>query len=431
MSRVLRQSARPASADIRGRVAIALSCAAVVVALLAYSVVSYRQSRILTHRVRALESELARVRSTDAHPPDALTSAEPSEAAGFLAETVDDPPSPGLPDHAPATPLETFTADTSALLTELRQALEAFQRQPDSAARTLILRRVADADAAYERGAPDRASLSEAALESALALREPQAALTWIERGLTDGSTLDVSKLTDAVALAMKAGTDARLDAVILLAVSRTDSDPHILLCRAAIQWNTDRIPQAYASLADCASALAEAPRAGLDIALSIAPGDPRYPAARRLLAMLLHSTGRPAEAVKVWSEAVKTEPADAIGFDHLGVALLDLREDADAREAFRSALAADPPAPDARYHLGVAETNLDHLEAALATFDEAVRENSRPASSRLGRAVCFARLGRMAEAEQELTRALALDAALLDVAAEIPAFAGILEGRE
>ncbi|MCC7292290.1 MAG: tetratricopeptide repeat protein [Phycisphaerales bacterium] len=418
--------------------AIALSCATVALALLAYSVVSYRQSRMLAQRVRELESELARARNidaearnTDAHPQDSLAPAEPSEPAPPRLQSAGDPPAPPPPDPVQLQPLDASAEDTAALLAELKQAREAFQQQPGSAARDFLLRRVADADAAYVRLDPDRSSLNEAALESAVSLREPQTSLTWLERTLADGSTADAARLAEALTLAMKAGAGARLDAAIALAVERTEGDARILLCRAAIHWDAARSTQAYASLSDCASALAETPRAGLDMALSIAPGDPRHPAARRLLAMLLHIDGRPAEAAAVWKEVVKVKPYDAIGFDCLGTALLDLREDAAAKEAFQSALEADPPAPDSRFHLGVAEANLDHLDAALAAFDEAVRENSRPAASRLGRAVCFARLGRMAEAEQELTRALALDAALMDVAAEIPALSGILEGRE
>ncbi len=431
MSRARQQTRSAASADSRGRAAIALACAAVVLALLGYSVIAQRRSQLLARRVHALESELAQLRTAAANPRDAVSQTDVPDTVESGAGSAKEP-TPSQPEgDARPQPPESPATDAADLLAELQQARQAFEREPDSAARTLLLRRLADLDAAYQQHSPDQPALTEAALDSAVALRDPEAALTWLERKLADAASLDAARLSPAVVLALKAGDAARCTAAFTLATQRTGNDPAILLCDAALQWNQTRRSEAYAALTTCAEALAETPRAGLDLALSIAPGDPRYPAARRLLAMLLHAGGRPAEAVKVWKEAVNAEPSDAIGFDRLGVALLDVLEDAAARAAFQSALALDPPAPDARYHLGVAETNLDHLEAALAAFDEAVRENSRPAESRLGRAVCFARLGRMADAEQELTRALALDAALMDVAAEVPAFAGILEGRE
>lgn len=431
MSRGRQQTRRPASADSRGRAAIALACAGVALALLGYGLIAQRRSQVLARRVQALESELAQLRTAAANPRDAVgqTNAPDAVEPGAGSEEAPTPTQPDATAHPqpPTTP----AADTAGLLVELSHARQAFEREPGSAARTLLLRRLADAEVAYPLPSPDRLALIEAALESAVALRDPDAALTWLERKLADSSPLDPASLTPAVVLTLKAGDAARCAAAIARAAERTADDPAILLCGAALHWNQTRRNEAYAALTRCAEALAETPRAGLDLALSVAPGDPRYPAARRLLAMLLHAGDRPAEAVKLWREVVRAEPSDAIGFDRLGVALLDIREDAAARDAFLSALSLDPAAPDARYHLGVAETNLDHLEAALSAFDDAVRENSHPAASRLGRAVCLARLGRMADAEQELTRALALDAALMDVAAEVPAFADILEGRE
>lgn len=97
----------------------------------------------------------------------------------------------------------------------------------------------------------------------------------------------------------------------------------------------------------------------------------PKLPDAPALLAMLLVESGRSAEALPYAEQAVRLDPEKAFGWNALGGAYLELKQLAEAEEAFRQALGLDGSLVSAR--LGLA-----HTLFSAGRFSEALAEYRR-----------------------------------------------------
>ena len=91
---------------------------------------------------------------------------------------------------------------------------------------------------------------------------------------------------------------------------------------------------------------------------------------------------------------------------------LLQTGRFAEAIEAFRQLVAAAPEIPDAWYNLGYLERNTRQFEAALVSYEEAIKRNlQHPEDAYVNRAAILSdHLLRPDEAEQELLKALAIE---------------------
>ncbi len=160
--------------------------------------------------------------------------------------------------------------------------------------------------------------------------------------------------------------------------------------------------------------------------------GEDRRTAGLRVdLGRALLGQGRYADASRIYHAIIEHDPANAAAFDARGIALLALMRTRDAEEAFAGAASLDGTDADAWYHLGVARANLDDLDGALAALDTSLGCNRNHPEALFARAVCLARLGKHEAAEESLLRALALDAALMERAAEVDAFGPVLGGQD
>lgn len=144
-----------------------------------------------------------------------------------------------------------------------------------------------------------------------------------------------------------------------------------------------------------------------LNGALALQPGHPHL---LRLSGLLEQGRGNVANAVALFAHLQRSFPRDAALANHLGAALaLAGRMDA-AIEAFRRALELDPTLLDAAYNLGRALDLRGDAGAACAAFEHALRIDPRHRPARVLRAESLKKLGRLAEAGQELRAVLGED---------------------
>lgn len=138
------------------------------------------------------------------------------------------------------------------------------------------------------------------------------------------------------------------------------------------------------------------------------APVDPERH--RRLFAdgLARFQAGDFAQAAGLFEQCIETAPADAEAHLHLGIACQRLGRREDAADGLAMALHFRPDCAEAHFHLGVLDLEDGAPESAARRFEDAVRLNPQYADawSNLG-LVQFSQLGRHAEAEESLRRAL------------------------
>jgi predicted O-linked N-acetylglucosamine transferase (SPINDLY family) len=191
--------------------------------------------------------------------------------------------------------------------------------------------------------------------------------------------------------------------------------------------------------------------------------------AADRLIAAgnRAESEGKPSEACLLYREALQARPGDARANLNLGVALEAMGEGDAALQAYRDALAAEPANPFAHYNLGkllllrgdnaaaaghlrtAVERKGDFIDArivlasaleftgdtegALATLDAALKRRPDYAGAWYNYGLLLRKLGRSAQAETALRRAIALEpnnAALFQLAKHLRARGEFDEGE-
>ena len=125
-------------------------------------------------------------------------------------------------------------------------------------------------------------------------------------------------------------------------------------------------------------------------------------------LGLSLYMSRRFEEALAVYDAGLRIAPADPELRNGRGVALLELRRPAEARDEFVRALAADPNCLDALGNLGNALLKLNRPDEALAAYDGALKIVPHNAQLLTNRAVVLRRLDRPQEALMSAARALA-----------------------
>jgi predicted O-linked N-acetylglucosamine transferase (SPINDLY family) len=118
---------------------------------------------------------------------------------------------------------------------------------------------------------------------------------------------------------------------------------------------------------------------------------------------------GRPGEALPLLERALPLGPNDPSLHANLGLALSGLGRHAEALARFDRALALRPGMPEALNNKGWSLRALQRLEEALACFDQALDANPRLAEVHHRRALCLSALQRQEEALQAFDHALAL----------------------
>ena len=125
------------------------------------------------------------------------------------------------------------------------------------------------------------------------------------------------------------------------------------------------------------------------------------------LLGMILHRTGRDAEAADHLQRAAAWQPDAARIFSGLGCARRGLRDWAGAQKNFARAAELEPRNGDHFYHLGIAWHELGDLERALAAFQKAVELNPRDHTSWNNLGKIYKQFNRLDESLAAFNRAL------------------------
>ncbi|MES2697143.1 MAG: tetratricopeptide repeat protein [Verrucomicrobiota bacterium] len=133
------------------------------------------------------------------------------------------------------------------------------------------------------------------------------------------------------------------------------------------------------------------------------------YVEAEKNIGFALVTVGRPAEALPHLERAVRLRPTYAEAQNNLGIALMALGRTAEGMAAFRSALQLKPGYAVAHVNLGLALARAGDTAQALACFERAARLDPAYADAELNWGVALRALGRTPEALPHLTRAVQL----------------------
>ena len=123
-------------------------------------------------------------------------------------------------------------------------------------------------------------------------------------------------------------------------------------------------------------------------------------------------TAGRLDEAKRTYQKAIDQSPDDVTAIEGLGSVLLKLGEIDRAAEAFQRALKLDPTSTGALLGLGGVQFAQKRYEQALATFQRVAKlsSGSKAATAYGNIGAVYKELGRLDEARQALTKALAID---------------------
>jgi len=127
-------------------------------------------------------------------------------------------------------------------------------------------------------------------------------------------------------------------------------------------------------------------------------------------LGVILYELGRKAEAEEAYRESIAADPTQPQAWDNLGVALHDLGRNGDAEHAYRSALAADPARPRTWSNLGVVLMSLGRVREAEEAYQRALAMDPRLAGAWHNLGILLGNLGRKDEAEAAYRKAIAAD---------------------
>lgn len=153
------------------------------------------------------------------------------------------------------------------------------------------------------------------------------------------------------------------------------------------------------------AGRLAEAER----IYTTILESDPAHPEALAMLGAIHLARGRPANALELLDASLAGAPHQPVAHSNRGLALMALARSEEALGAFDSALALAPAFVDAHRNRGNALHALARSAEALHSYDRAVALAPRDARLASNRAVILWSLGRHDEALESADRAVAL----------------------
>jgi Flp pilus assembly protein TadD len=147
----------------------------------------------------------------------------------------------------------------------------------------------------------------------------------------------------------------------------------------------------------------------------------PRDTAAVNNLAVALLRLRRYTEAVDQLRKAVARNPKNSDAYNNLGLVLLQLHRYPESEEAYRRVVSLKPGDLAARSHLGVALTLTGRLDSARSEFEAVFKSTPEHAGALCGMGLLERALGRYAQAEALLWRAVQADPHLIRAWAAIP----------
>jgi type IV pilus assembly protein PilF len=167
-------------------------------------------------------------------------------------------------------------------------------------------------------------------------------------------------------------------------------------------------------TLAGCA-----APQPGHETNLSdvVTPSeetDARRRARIRLqLASSYYEEGKTAVALDELKQVLAVDPSFSDAYNLRGLIYMRLRENALAEDSFKRALALNPRDADANHNYGWLQCELGRYPEAARSFDQALANPLYGSRSKtlMAQGICYARAGRLEEAERSLARSYELDA--------------------
>ena len=110
------------------------------------------------------------------------------------------------------------------------------------------------------------------------------------------------------------------------------------------------------------------------------------------------------------WTDVIQKRPANARGYNNLGIAYLNIQQWDRAKEQYRKALAIAPNDADAHYNLGKWYADRGFPTEALYHYDRSIAINPDIADSYYNRGVLFSSQGRMEEAIRSYQAAIRVD---------------------
>lgn len=125
--------------------------------------------------------------------------------------------------------------------------------------------------------------------------------------------------------------------------------------------------------------------------------------------AMRLHQKGRLDEAERRYARILETDPNHADTLHLLGVLKSQRGQREEAETLVRNAIAIDPTHPIYHLNLGTMLMETQRFEDALAAFDATLELDHKIAKAHTFRGNILLKLGRLSEAEKQLTHALTI----------------------
>src|SRR5262249_7333971 len=125
--------------------------------------------------------------------------------------------------------------------------------------------------------------------------------------------------------------------------------------------------------------------------------------------ALELEQKGKPKDAIEKLKQAITEYPDFMLAFNEMGVQYLRLNELSKADEALRSALKISPEGAVPLMNHGIVLTHMGKFELAVIELQKALKQRDQSANGHFYLGQALANLGRFSEAEEHLTRALAL----------------------
>jgi tetratricopeptide (TPR) repeat protein len=135
----------------------------------------------------------------------------------------------------------------------------------------------------------------------------------------------------------------------------------------------------------------------------------PREPNALHLLGLVALQAGRPEEAVRSITDAIRVRDSQPAYHHHLGQAYFALGRGADARSAFEQALRLEPGNAAARYHLGLIEQGAGNWPAARQHYEAALALRPDFVEARVNLGDVFRSQGQLQQAAEAYRMAVGL----------------------
>lgn len=150
------------------------------------------------------------------------------------------------------------------------------------------------------------------------------------------------------------------------------------------------------------------------DVVTPSQESDARRRARIRLqLASSYYEEGKTEVALDELKQVLAADPTFSDAYNLRGLIYMRLGENAQAEDSFKRALALNPRDADAHHNYGWLQCELGRYPEAARSFEQALANPLYGSRSKtlMAQGICYARAGRLAEAERQLARSYELDA--------------------